>query len=354
MQVPSFASFDAPSRAFAPPAGAPVPASAWEVRPTPTGAFFFEGNLNMVHLAITPQPSIEAHPPGWISPSGRYAAAADPDGRLRVFAVGAPSTLLAESAPGECEVVFAWAEQREVIACTRSESSALGADATDPDLIGGLPFSHGSGLRIFELRPDAAPDARLVDWVVPVERYFQVATAGHRRAFSPDGKWLAFYGADEDGSEILQAISALPEVTSGFSTSGSDASSDIELGFSPTGDAFVTYDDAVTRRFPPDRSERSVRLSDELDGAFDAAPPGACAEEFYANPARWCGSPSVPNHFRFSPDGTSLLFEDASHGLWLSDSSAAHAVVRATGAVLPDCVGACSRRQYDYRPNTVH
>jgi hypothetical protein len=354
VQVPSFASFDAGGSAFAIPAGAPVPASAWEVRPTPTGAFFFEGNLNMVHLAITPQPSIEAHAPGWLSPSGRYAAAANQEGRLQLYAVGDPRTLLAESEPGACEVVFAWAEHREVIACTRSESSALGQGATDPDLIGGLPFSHGSALRIFDFRPDAAPGARLVNWAVPIERYFQVATAGHRRAFSPDGQWLAFYGEDEDGSEVLQAISALPEVTSGFSTSGSEGTADIELGFSPAGDAFVTYDDALTRRLPPDRSERSVRLSDELDGAFAAAPPGACAEEFYANPARWCGSPSVPNHFRFSPDGASLLFEDANHGLWLSDSSPTHAVVRATGASLPECTGACSSRQYDFRPDAVH
>jgi WD40 repeat protein len=354
MQAPTFATFDEPLGAFAAPAAAPVLASAWEVRPTPTGAFFFEGNLNMVHLALTPQPSIEAHAPGWVSPSGLYVAEANEEGRLRLFAVGDPRTLLAESEPGECEVVFAWAEQRETIACTRSESSVLGEGAPDPDPIGGLPFSYGSGLRIFQFRAAAAAGARLVDWPVPVERYFQVATARHRRTFSPDGQWLAFYGQEEDGSVILQAISALPEVTSGFSSSASDVTLAIELGFSPTADSFVTYDDGVTRRLPPDRSERSARVTGALEGAFAGAPPGACAEEFFANPARWCGSPSVPNHFRFSPDGVSLLFEDGSHGLWLSDSSPRDATVHATGAVLPECVGACSSRQYDFRPDAIH
>jgi WD40 repeat protein len=354
MQAPSFAAFDAGAGAFAPPAAAPVLASAWEVRPTPTGAFFFEGNLNMVHLALSPQPSIEAHAPGWVSPSGLYAAEANDEGRLRLFAVGDPRTPLAESEPGLCEVVFAWAERSEVIACTRSESSALGEGAPEPEPIGGLPFSHGSALRIFQFRPGAAPGARLVDWPVPIERYFQVATAGHRRSFSPDGQWLAFYGEDEEGALILQAISALPDATSGFSSSASDVTSAIELGFAPTGDSFATYDDGLTRRFPPDRSERSVRVTGAIEGAFTGATPGACAEEFFANPARWCGSPSVPNHFRFSSDGASLLFEDGSHGLWLSDSSPRAVAVHATGAVLPECVGACSSRQYDFRPDAIH
>jgi WD40 repeat protein len=354
MQAPSFARFDASAGAFALPAAAPVPASAWEVRPTPTGAFFFEGNLNMVHLALTPQPSIEAHAPGWVSPSGRYAAEADGEGRLRLFAVGDPRSALAESEPGKCEVVFAWAERRETIACTRAESAVLGDGAPDPESIGGLPFSYGSDLRIFQFRPEAAPGARLLDWPVPIERYFRVATAGHRRSFSPDGQWLAFYGEDEEGSVILQAISALAEVTSGFSSSASEVTSPIELGFSPTGDSFVTYDDGLTRRLPPDRSERSVRVTAEIEGGFAGAPPGACAEEFFANAARWCGSPSVPNHFRFSPDGASLLFEDGSHGLWLSDSSSTGITVHATGAALPECVGACSSRQYDFRPNANH
>jgi hypothetical protein len=353
LQYPSYSILPATGLTLSSPVSTSVPASEWTLRTTPSGAFFFDGNVDLIHLNLLGQPAIEAHAPGWLSPSGLYTAAANAEGRLQLYTVGAPAMPIAESEPGECEVVFAWAERREVIACVRSLDSATGVAATESQLIEGVPFSHGSGLRIFELDASATFQRRLRQWTIGADRYFPVETAGRRRALSPDGSWLVFYGADANGTEILQGVDASTESTFGFrATSASDAAS-IELAISPVGNAYATYGQGLEHRASPDRATDVHLVTAELGSLFVPAEGTPCAEEPYANPERWCGSPSMYNHFTFSPDGRMLLIEDARRALWSADTGADDPIVQHLEVTLPECEGPCDDRRYAFRPTVV-
>jgi hypothetical protein len=268
-ESPFFSFYTAEGRLSAPESLA-FYASDVRLRATPTGLFFVDGSAEVYHLSLGPNGAVgvRPHARGWASPSGRYVAEANPEGQLRLYGVDDPDTVLAESEPGSCEVVFTWAEQREMIACTRSLSSAQGNPESVPPVIEGLPFSHGSGLRIFEFRPDAELAQRLISWSIPLEHYSTGDTAGRRRSFSLGGDKLVFI-TDFAGSERIQAISVARDATSGSSRIDRGMRQPIELAFSPRGDSYVTYEAAALIQFAtPELGSFAATVTDALEGRF--------------------------------------------------------------------------------------
>jgi hypothetical protein len=327
-------------------------ASDWRLRSTPAGFFFFDGDSRLLYLSLPPEgrpPAVYSHTPGWISPSGDYVAVTTQDARLQLYAADNPITPRAESEPGSCEVVFTWATERETIACSRSASSPPVEDSNEPTVATEQRFfSHGSGLRIFDFRDDAAPPERLTQWSIPVERYREVATSGQRRSLSPNGDWLIFLGG-EAGQEVIQGVSTR-ETSAATRRYAPALQAPVELAFSPQGDSFVTYEREVLEFATPDRPPSQRVFATAQNDRFEATPRIDCAEQFYVNPERWCGNPRISNHFDFSADGTSVLFEDAGRTLWLSDRSDTSAVARTAGAALPECNAACPKQPYAFRP----
>jgi hypothetical protein len=272
------------------------------------------------------------------------------DASLQIYDVEDPVTPLAESTTGSCEVVFAWMKQREMIACTNSLQSVSAAEGNATvDATGGMPTSHGTGLKMIEFHPEAATSQRLNEWTIPAERYAPVVTTGRRRAFSPDGDWLVYFGEGR-ALEVLQAVPTAPEAITPLNLINLSVRQPVELGFANPDSAIVTYEAALLEFSGPDRLTERVTVSEGI--AFAAASPGACAEDFSVNPERWCGNPDVPGHFRFSAAAENLLFDDSGAGLWLLDRTAPAAPVVLT-ASLAACSARCAKQRYDFRPSAT-
>jgi hypothetical protein len=236
-----------------------------QLLPGADGVFVAEPQTGLEHFFASDARPPVAHGPGaLVSPSGAFTGSARAR-TLELFRGLDPSDAAPfSSAPG-CTAALAWAGRRERIACI--------ADRTG---------DSQSQLTLFDVRP-APPALVALEPVLASGLPDAAAFSGHRRLFSPSGRWLALASADQlwivrsDG-ERPQLWAALP--------SSAFASEPGALAFAPNERLLLIGAANSLYLLDLEQGPESLR---ELSAS--ALSDGSCSERFVDGRQEWCGSP---------------------------------------------------------------
>jgi hypothetical protein len=158
--------------------------------------------------------------------------------------------------------------------------------------------------------------------------------AGVRRAFSPDGRWFVFGEADgvtfrsidlEAPSPRLDTLPMRLELPP------------VELEFPRRRSGLVLLADATGFAEYPLPGASAIASAFSSSGR---APRSSCSEVRGLATGSWCGAPRAAAHIEYSPDSSSVLFEDPPGALRIAQpgSETDSALVSSS---LVSCEGAC-------------
>lgn len=318
-QVPFLATLSETPRTFTAGASDPgVSGGQLGLLPAPGGFVTFRGARDgMAFTGLAPAQGspilIGADQRGpWLAPSRAWLARVTSDGGLQL--VGLDGSLVDETEASVCGTVVAWSPQtagRERIVCSAVDTDG-GAVSEDLTVI-----DYSSAGR------------RLAQALVPEVEVGVLA--GTRRALSPSGNGFAFVTGDQlvlaDASQP-QPITFVQNMT---------LSGIIDLQF--VGDARLILQSGnqlwlMNTARPLTRRD----LAGSLALPASALSAVACQEDYALAPLRWCGATSTPGAFLSSDDNNTILFEDDSAGLWITDVQAYSAARQVTTDLAP-CSG---------------
>lgn len=262
------------------------------------------------------------------SPNGEFVGNTMADGTLNWFAPALLEILdppAASSEPGQCHGLLAWTPDGSRVACVID--------------------SEQGPLRFLE-RASTNPSSLSVSTNTNAYVYSEQSSNERRRVFSADGRLFAF----TTDTDLYVVDAEHPRTFYTFKTSEGRSDSvraidanTIDLAFSSDGNFLIEHRaqkltlvalTADSNRYWP------------LDRAMSLAPD--CGEKYMVSPHTWCGAPSAPRDFRWSP-----------HTNWFASLNQAHDLNMAyvqVGAdtltkkrVNPVCSGSCVR-SLDFQP----
>ncbi|HEU4583212.1 MAG TPA: hypothetical protein VFS67_33360 [Polyangiaceae bacterium] len=256
---------------------------------------------------------------GWLAPSGAWVAHTSSSGELEIYDVrddaGPVAQTVTSPAPGAsdavgpCQEVSAW-------------SDPIGEPPVER-----IACRSAAGLSFFELSA-AQRSLRLL------ARVDASPGAGVRRAFSPDGRWFVFGEADgvtfrsidlEAPSPRLDTLPMRLELPP------------VELEFPRRRSGLVLLADATGFAEYPLPGASAIASAFSSSGR---APRSSCSEVRGLATGSWCGAPRAAAHIEYSPDSSSVLFEDPPGALRIAQpgSETDSALVSSS---LVSCEGAC-------------
>jgi WD40 repeat protein len=235
-----------------------------QLLPGADGVFIAEPQTGLEHFFASDARPPVAHGPGaLVSPSGAFSGSAR-ERSLELFRGLDPSDAAPfSSAPG-CTAVLAWASGRERIACIADRAG-----------------DSASQLTLFDVQP-APPALVALEPVLATGLPDAAAFSGHRRVFSPSGRWLALASADQlwilrsDG-ERAKLWAALP--------SSAFASAPGALAFAPDERRLLIGAANALYLLDLEQGPESLR---ELSAS--ALGDDSCSERFVDGRQQWCGS----------------------------------------------------------------
>jgi hypothetical protein len=222
-------------------------------------------------------------------------------------------------------VLWAWARQRERIACIENTASL-------------------TELRIFDW--DAA--GSLGSFVVPGDYAFPADTAASsRRVLSPSGRWLAF--ATEEYLYVADLGGAEPRIIRQDPWIWTDRTP-VELGFSADERFVLEHRGTMLLLHSLEYPEYPAIGA---SGTSSLNAPAECQPSFVDGPSTWCGNPHNGHEFVWSPESPVAAFRTDLGTLQLLDFSLLDlSQSPSTFRKLPvndQCGGTCMG-QFDFQP----
>lgn len=232
-----------------------------------------------------------------IAPTGEYVANTTSAGQLRWFppdALEPQVAPLAQSEPGQCQVLLAWS--------SAGNSNACVTDSSD----GGLRFLEAGSV-------DSTTLNTMINSTGYV--YSSQSATGHRRLFSRAGHRFAFttseflYVVDPHDNRFFRKYPVSHLATAGETATQANT---IDLAFS------------ANERFLVEHRARNLTVADLneeqkgsllIEDAMNIAPD--CEEKYLDAPNEWCGAPSDPRDFSWSPHAAWFAFVNQSANLSL-------------------------------------
>lgn len=322
-QVPAWAELGADARGFTPPRSLiSIAGGQLGLLPAPGGFVLFNGTPDGVrYVAVdAPDDSVLAdlgtnNPQRgpWLSPGQRLAGRTTADGRLQIFDLN--GVLAAETAPGVCGRVVAWTTldtDRHRLACSGLDAS--GAAITED----------------MALIDYATTSKRLTVSLIPeLER---AVLAKRRRAFSTSGKSFAFV----TDSKLVMVDATQPQPVPSTRNLEIPASFDVQYG---TDEQLLMQRGSILSLLELDGPLRTRTIADALESQVSLPANAVCQEDFFSAPRLWCGLARAPGFFGWSPDSQTILLEDDTNGLWISDVRSEAGTRQVTRDLAP-CIGA--------------
>lgn len=318
-QVPFLVTLSSSERTFARGASLlGVPGGQLGLLPTAGGFMTFNGvreGVGYTRLDTLVTSAFVAGPEQrgpWLSPGLEFVARVVAGGRLQLL--GLDGSVQDETEGSVCGAVVAWsplAGGRQRIMCSSLDANG-NAVSTDLTLI-----DYSSTGR------------RQSQAFIPELELGQLA--GTRRALAASGDGFAFTMGDQlvlvDASQPQPITSARTMTLSGISDL--QYAGDERLILQSGNELWL-----VNTGRPPIRRT----LAGALPMPASALSAVACQEEYSLAPSRWCGATRSAGAFVLSNDAHTILFEDPSAGLWITDVEAEDAARQVTTDLAP-CSG---------------
>lgn len=245
----------------------------------------------------------------WLSPSRERVARVVADGRLQILAFD--GSVLDETLASVCGTVVAWSRMAtggERIVCSAVDADGV-ATSTDLTLI---DYSSAGRQQSFALIPELEVDL----------------LASRRRALSPSGNGFAF----TVGEQLVLVNASQPQPIT--SARPFDANGIVDLQY-VSDERLILQSGNALWLMNAGRPATRRDLAGTLEAPNPALSAAACQEEYSLSPSRWCGATSIPGAFAVSNDAHTILFEDDSAGLWITDVQADGAARQVTTDLAP-------------------